>query len=100
MYRTWATTSPESLPLSRCSISARRGALAITRSPRRHSSRPRSDGVSCGHAPATKARCAAATAASASARLPRAIDPQAVPVNGFSVGRYAPPAGATCAPSM
>ena len=46
----------------------------------------------------TNARCAAATAASASARLPRAISAQALPVYGFSVGRYSPRDGATRGP--
>jgi len=45
--------------------------------------RPRSDAVSAGQAPAENARCAAAAAASASARLPRAISAQALPVYGF-----------------
>ena len=62
--------------------------------------RPRSEGVSCAQGPDVNARWAASTAASASARLPRAIDPQAAPVNGFSVARYSPPAGGVEAPSM
>ena len=62
--------------------------------------RPRSDGVSAGQAPAENARWAAATAASASPRLPRAISAQTLPVYGFSVGRNSPEDGATAVPSM
>src|SRR5688572_4772645 len=90
MYAVWALISAYSLPLSRTSVSARATDLWVTRSASRRSRAPRFDAVSRGHSPEVNAACAARTARSASAAVPRGINAHGSPRYGLSLSKTSP----------
>src|SRR5450432_2189578 len=90
-----AFATPIGLPLSRDSSSASSSAYLVIRSPIRQMILARSDGVRDGHAPVSKARRAAITAASTSALSPSAASAITSPVAGFLTSKVLPEAAAT-----
>src|SRR5579863_3586372 len=88
------------LPLSSDSSSASSPVYFEMRSPIRHTSLPRSDGVMADHGPDSKARRAARTAASMSSLSPSAARAMVAPVAGFFTSKVLPDAAGTHLPSI
>ena len=70
----------------------------MIRSPSRRSSAPRREAVRRGHSPDVKAACAARTARSASAAVPRGISAHGSPRYGLSLSKQSPEPASTHSP--
>ena len=88
------------LPLSSDSSSASSSVYFEMRSPIRHTTRARSEGVIAGQGPDSNARRAARTAVSISALSPSAARAMVAPVAGFLTSKVIPVAAGSHLPSM